>query len=101
MLHLSLHALACLRENVGLSEPSTEKTIEKAESVHVSEKDRINGGLSEESYAEDDALFYRNNYPYDTHESISSVHTEDLDPIPKTEMRQDFTAWMRESLVIN
>lgn len=61
----------------------------------------MNGGLSDESFAEDDALFYRNEYPYDTHESISSVNTDELDPVEKVEMRQDFTAWMRESVVVN
>ena len=71
--------------------------------MHFSEKDRINGGISEESYAEDDALFYRNNYPYDTHESISSVHTNEHEEqaASRMETRKDFTAWLRESVVIN
>ena len=83
------------------SELSSEKTLEQLYDAHIDEKDRIHGDLSEESYAEDDALFYRNEYPYDTHESISSVRTEELEPMPKTKMRQDFTEWMRESLAIN
>lgn len=68
----------------------------------LSEKDWAGGGISEESYAEDDALFYKNNYPYDTHESISSVHTDQHEePASKVETRKDFTQWMRESVVVN
>ena len=69
------------KENFGRSEATTEKTISLQESAHFEEKDRQNGGISEESYAEDDALFYKNNYPYDTHESISSVHTNQLEVV--------------------
>lgn len=77
---------------MGRSEPSTEKTISQEQSFALSEKDRVNGGISEESYAEDDALFYKNNYPYDTHESISSVHTDQHEePASKVETRKDFT----------
>ena len=91
-----------LKENYGRSEPTTERTLSNQGSLKVSEKDIINGGLSEESYAEDDALFYRNNYPYDTHESISSVNTDQHDKLDsKLEFRKDFTQWMRESVVIN
>lgn len=91
-----------LRENYGRSEATTEKTLsQQMESVRLSEKDRINGGISEESYAEDDALFYKNNYPYDTHESISSVHTDQLEKVSRVETRKDFTAWMRESSELN
>jgi hypothetical protein len=90
-----------LKENYGRSEPSTEKTISGMESIRVSEKDRLNGGISEESYAEDDALFYKNNYPYDTHESISSVHTDEHEPVSRLETRKDFTDWMRESVTLN
>jgi len=61
----------------------------------------VNGGISEESYAEDDALFYKNNYPYDTHESISSVHTDEHEPVSNLETRKDFTDWMRESVTLN
>lgn len=84
-----------LKENYGRSEPTTERTISQQESLKVSEKDRINGGVSEESYAEDDALFYRNNYPYDTHESISSVATDEHEKLSKIDARKDFTTWMR------
>lgn len=69
------------KENYGRSERTTEKTISLQESANLEEQDRQNGGISEESYAEDDALFYKNNYPYDTHESISSVHTDQLEEV--------------------
>ena len=75
--------------------------MEQSDDAHISEKDRMNGNTSDESYPEDDALFYRNEYPYNTDETISSIHTEQHDPPPKVEIRQDFTAWMRESLVVN
>ena len=90
-----------LKENYGRSEPSTEKTISQQASLDISEKDRINGGISEESYVEDDLLFYKNNYPYDTHESVSSVHTDEHKEAERLETRKDFTAWMRESVVVN
>ena len=50
---------------------------------------------------EDDALFYKNNYPYDTHESISSVHTDEHEAVERLETRKDFTEWMRQSVVLN
>ena len=90
-----------IKENYGRSENTTEKTESQLQSEKFSEKDRINGGISEESYAEDDALFYKNNYPYDTHESISSVHTDQMEVIPKAETRKDFTAWLRENSELN
>ena len=71
------------------------------ESLRLSEKDRMHGGLSEESYCEDDALFYKNNYPYDTHESISSVHTNEHEQASRLDTRRDFTTWMRESVMLN
>ena len=90
-----------VKENYGKSEDTTEKTISQENLDNISEKDRANGGISEESYVEDDALFYKNNYPYDTHESISSVHTDQLEVVARDETRKDFTAWLRENSELN
>ena len=77
---------------------TTEKT-ESEEEQGIQEKN-LDGGISEESYLEDDALFYKNNYPYVTEETVSSVATNDHEDLQKGE-RKDLTAWLRESLQLN
>ena len=83
------------------SSRSTDKTISLQESAKISQKNWKDGGISEESYVEDDALFYKNNYPYDTHESISSVATDEHAAPDRLDTRKDFTEWMRQSVVLN
>ena len=87
-----------LPEFVDRDASDTEKT-ESIASEQIKEK-HSQKAISEESFGDDDALFYNNNYPYDTHQSISSVGTSEHETINKGE-RKDLTAWLRENITIN
>ena len=87
-----------LREEPAAGAPTTEETVRESEKGL--EERNLDGGISEESYEADDALFYKNNYPYVTEETISSVATNDHDELVKGD-RKDLTAWLRESLQLN
>ena len=87
-----------LREDPEAGATTTEKTV--SEDAEGLEEKNLDGGISEESYEADDALFYKNNYPYVTEETVSSVATNDHEEIVKGD-RKDLTAWLRESLALN
>ena len=87
-----------LREEPEAGATTTEKTISEEE-IGLEEKN-LDGGISEESYDADDALFYKNNYPYVTEETVSSVATNEHEEIHRGD-RRDLTAWLRESLQLN
>lgn len=59
--------------------------------------------IYEDHYDQDDALFYKNNFPYDERYEVSSINTEDFPQevsVAKS-FKDDFTAWMKEIVEIN
>ena len=70
--------------------------------LSMNSQEKIEESIEEEDFDKIDALFYKNNFPNDSNYTLSSISTSKLESIPANKShKDDFTAWMRETVKIN
>ena len=75
---------------------------EEQTKLSMNSQEKIEESIEEEDFDKIVALFYKNNFPNDSNYTLSSIHTSQLESIPADKShKDDFTAWMRETVEIN
>ena len=68
----------------------------------MNSQEKIKESIEEEDFDKIDALFYINNFPNNSNYTFSSISTSKCESIPADKShKDDFTAWMRETVEIN